>query len=162
VRLRRLRADEVEPLRELRLRALREDPGAFAESFEQAQARPLEDWASWAADESLVIIVAIDGERWVGMVACRMLDEKPGSTWLTALWVDPGVRGAGLGARLIEAVAEWSRERGAMAIELSVTTNNAAAAALYARCGFAEIGRRRPLPADPSRTEVFLSRPVRP
>ena len=66
VRLRRLRADEVEPLRALRLRALREDPGAFAETYQEAQERPLEDWASWAADESRVIVVAIDGERWVG------------------------------------------------------------------------------------------------
>ena len=74
MRLRRLGADEVEPLRELRLRALREDPGAFAETYEEAQARPLEDWASWAADESRVIVVAIEGERWVGMVACRRLE----------------------------------------------------------------------------------------
>lgn len=158
--IRQLRADEVEPLRELRLRALREDPGAFAETFEEARDRPLEDWASWAADASRVIVVAIDGERWVGMAACRRLE--PGSSWLTALWVDPSERGAGLGGRLIEAAAEWAREQGAATVELSVTTNNDAAATLYSRAGFTETGRRRPLPSDPSRTEVFLSRPVRP
>ena len=160
MRLRRIHADEVEPLRELRLRALHEAPGAFAETYEEARARPLADWASWAADTSRVIVVAIDGERWVGMVACRLLGEA--STWLTALWVDPRARGAGLGLRLIDAVADWARERGRTAVELSVTTNNDAAAALYARAGFAETGRRRPLPGDPSRTEVFLSRPVPP
>ena len=158
--LRRLRPDEVEPLRELRLRALRVDPGAFAETYEEAEARPLEAWASWAADESRVIVVASEGERWVGMVACRLLDET--SSWLTALWVEPTARGAGLGLRLIDAVAEWARERGRTAVELSVTTNNAAAEAFYARAGFAETGRRRPLPSDTSRTEVFLSRPVQP
>lgn len=160
MRLRRLRGDEGEPLRELRLRALRADPGAFAESFEEARDRPLEDWVRWAADRSRVIVVAVDGERWVGMVACRR--REPRSTWLTALWVEPEVRGAGLGARLIEAAADWAREQGAETVELSVTTNNDAAAALYARTGFSETGRRRPLPSDPSRTEVFLSRPVRP
>ena len=158
--LRRLRADEVEPLRELRLRALREDPGAFAETYEDARDRPLEDWASWAAGASRVIVVAIDGERWVGMVACRRLG--PDSTWLTALWVDPTDRGAGLGSRLIEAAADWAREQGAATVALSVTTTHDAAAGLYARTGFTETGRRRPLPSDPSRTEVFLSRPVRP
>ncbi len=158
MRLRRLRADEVEPLRELRLRALREDPAAFAETYEEARARPLQDWASWAADASRVIVVAIDCERWVGMVACRRLG--PDSTWLTALWVDPDVRGAGLGGRLIEAAAGWAREQGALTVELSVTTNNDPAAGLYARTGFTETGRRRPLPSDASRTEVFLSRPV--
>jgi ribosomal protein S18 acetylase RimI-like enzyme len=158
--VRRLRADETEPLRELRLRALREDPGAFAESYEEARERPLDDWSSWASDASRVIVVAIDGERWVGMVACRLLE--PGSSWLTALWVDPAARGSGLGLRLIDAVADWAHEQGAATVELSVTTNNRAAAALYARAGFAETGRRRPLPSDPSRTEVFLSRRVSP
>jgi ribosomal protein S18 acetylase RimI-like enzyme len=158
VRLRRLRADEVEPLRELRLRALSEDPGAFAETLEEARDRPLEDWVGWAADASVVIVVAIEGERWVGMVACRQLE--PGSTWLTALWVDPAHRGGGLGSRLIEAAADWAREQGAATLELSVTTNNDAAARLYGRTGFIETGRRRPLPSDPSRTEVFLSRPL--
>jgi ribosomal protein S18 acetylase RimI-like enzyme len=156
VRLRRLQAKEVEPLRELRMRALREAPYAFAETYEQARDRPLEDWASWAADESRVIVVAIDGERWVGMVACRRLE--PDSSWLSALWVDPAARGTGLGLRLIEAAAAWAQEQGAAAVELSVTTNNRAAAAVYARAGFAETGRRRPLPGDPSRTEVFLRR----
>ena len=160
MRLRRLQADEVAPLRELRLRALREDPGAFAETYEEAQARPLEDWARWAADASRVIVVAIDGERWIGMVACRLLE--PRSSWLTALWVEPAARGAGLGSRLIEAAADWAREQGAATVELSVTTNNDAAATLYSRAGFAETGRRRPLPSDPSRTELFLIRPVSP
>ena len=162
MRLRRLEPTEVEPLRELRLRALHQSPEAFAETYEEARDRPLQDWASWAADESRVIVVAIDGERWVGMVACRRLE--PDSSWLTALWVDPAVRGKGLGARLIEAAAEWATEQGAAAVELSVTTNNQAAATLYTRAGFAETGRRRPLPGDPSRTEVFLRRvsPARP
>jgi ribosomal protein S18 acetylase RimI-like enzyme len=106
-----------------------------------------------------VIVVAVERERWVGMVAGH---RREGSVWLSALWVDPAARGTGLGLRLVEAVADWAREQGAAAVELSVTTNNAAAAAFYARTGFAETGRRRPLPADPSRTEVFLSRPVSP
>jgi ribosomal protein S18 acetylase RimI-like enzyme len=160
VTIRPLRSDEAARLRELRLRALREDPRAFAESFEAASALEPEQWESWTSAGG--IIVAIDGERWVGMVACRMLDESPTSSWLSALWVDPSVRGTGLGACLVDAVDVWSRENGATTVELSVTTNNEAAVAFYARVGFEETGRRRPLPADPSRTEVFLSRPVRP
>ena len=162
MRLRRLQPHEVEPLRELRLRALRQNPEAFAETYEEARDRPPEDWKSWAADRSRAIVVAIDGERWVGMVACRLLERR--SSWLSALWVDPAVRGTGLGLRLVEAAADWAEERGAAAVELSVTTNNQAAAAFDARAGFAETGRRRPLPSDPSRTEVFLRRvsPARP
>lgn len=160
IELRRLEPHETEPLRELRLRALRDAPGAFAETYEEARARRADDWASWVEDPSRVIVVAVDGDEWVGMVACRERGER--RTWLTALWVDPAARGAGLGARLVEAVADWSRDRGATELALSVTTNNEAATAFYARAGFVPTGKVRPLPADPSRTEVFLSRPVRP
>ena len=160
--IRPLRADEADQLRELRLRALRTSPEAFASRFEDFRERPAEFWDEWSrraasgADE--VTLVAIDGGRWLGMVGARLLDDRPGSAWLERLWVDPAARGGGLGAELIEAVADWSRGRGAVRLELSVTENNAAAAALYERCGFSPTGRRRPLPADPARTEVFLAR----
>ena len=87
------------------------------------------------------------------------------NTWyLYWIAVDRTIQAKGLGTRLIEAAAEWATEQGAAAVELSVTTNNQAAATLYTRAGFAETGRRRPLPGDPSRTEVFLRRvsPARP
>jgi GNAT superfamily N-acetyltransferase len=160
VRLRRLRACDAARLRELRLRALREAPDAFATTFDEARARPPSYWAEWARApvEEQVTVVAIDGGRWVGMASGWLLEDSPASAWLARLWVDPGARRAGLGSRLIEAVAEWARERGAITLELSVTANNVAAARLYASAAFVETGRRRPLPADPSRTEVFLSR----
>jgi ribosomal protein S18 acetylase RimI-like enzyme len=166
VELRRVREDEAARLRELRLRALRDAPAAFATSFEEGRAYPPERWADWAAAgaaaDRQVTVVAVDGDRWLGMVAGRMLADPPGHAWLEALWVDPAVRRSGLGSGLIEAVVAWSRERGAAALELSVTVGNDAAAALYADAGFVETGRRRPLPADPSRTEVFLSRRLTP
>jgi ribosomal protein S18 acetylase RimI-like enzyme len=160
VRIRRVRADEAAQLRDVRLRALAADPGAFAEPLASAEASPRERWERWAAQDGDAVFVAVDGDRWVGMAAGRTHGELPGAVWLYALWVDPERRGEGLAARLIDAVGGWAREQGATRLDLSVTTNNAAAAALYARVGFTETGRRRPLPGDPSRTEVFLSRPL--
>jgi ribosomal protein S18 acetylase RimI-like enzyme len=162
VTLRRIRPGDAVRLRDLRLRALRDAPYAFATTSDEAAARPAEYWERWTrapADEQ-VTIVAVDGDRWVGMVSGWLPEQTPNRAWLAQLWVDPAVRRAGLGLRLIEAIVAWARERGMVALELSVTTNNPAAAALYARAGFVETGRRRPLPNDPSRTEVFLSRPL--
>jgi ribosomal protein S18 acetylase RimI-like enzyme len=155
VELRRIRAGDAERLRELRLRALREAPTAFADTFEQARALPLGRWEMWATGEANVTVVADDGDRWIGMVAGRLLADD--IAWLEALWVDPSARRTGVGSALIAAVAAWARERGAARLDLSVTTNNTAAAAFYEDAGFVATGRRRPLPADPSRTEVFLS-----
>lgn len=162
VELRRIRDGEAALLRELRLRALREAPAAFAETFEEAHERPAERWTEWtragATAETHVTVVAVDGERWIGMVVARLLADVPGTAWLAGLWVDPTVRRAGVGSGLIEAVAAWARERGADRLDLSVTVGNEPAGALYAYAGFVETGHRRPLPADPTRTEVFLSR----
>jgi GNAT superfamily N-acetyltransferase len=166
VELRRLREGEAARIRELRLRALRDAPAAFATSFEEGRTQRPERWSEWtsigARAETHLAVVAADGERWLGMVVGRLLPRSPGSAWLEALWVDPSVRRSGLGSGLIEAVATWSRDRGAHRLELSVTERNAPARALYAHAGFSETGRRRPLPADPSRTEVFLTRSLRP
>jgi ribosomal protein S18 acetylase RimI-like enzyme len=162
VELRRLREGEERLLRDLRLRALEDAPAAFADSLEEGRAQPPERWSEWtrtaAAGETRVTVVALRYGRGLGMVVGRLLLDPPGAAWLEALWVDPGMRRAGLGSGLIEAVADWSRERAATRLDLSVTAGNEAAKALYARAGFTETGRRRPLPADPSRTEVFLSR----
>jgi ribosomal protein S18 acetylase RimI-like enzyme len=159
---RRLREGEAARLRELRLRALRDTPAAFATSLHDARARPWEHWLEatlvGATAATQVTVVVDDGSRWLGMVTGRVLADPPGSAWLEALWVDPSTRRSGLGSGLIEAVAAWSRDSGAVRLELSVTESNAPARALYADSGFRETGRRRPLPADPSRTEVFLAR----
>jgi ribosomal protein S18 acetylase RimI-like enzyme len=158
--LRRLREGDAALLRDVRLRALRDAPEAFATTLQEARAWPPERWAEMAAEtDAQVTVVALDGERGVGMVSGWTLES--GNAWLARLWVDPGARGSGLGLRLIEAVADWARERGAAALELSVIADNRAAATLYAEAGFEETGRRRPLPADPSRVEVFLSRAAR-
>jgi ribosomal protein S18 acetylase RimI-like enzyme len=158
VRLRRLHAGDAERLRELRLRALLEAPDAFAATYADERLLPQEVWGKRATTG--VTVVAVDGDRWVGMVVGSLVADSPGSAWLAGLWVEPDARRAGLGSRLVDAVADWAREQGAATLELSVTTNNRAAEAFYARAGFVETGRRRPLPADPSRTEVFLSRPL--
>jgi ribosomal protein S18 acetylase RimI-like enzyme len=162
IELRPLRQGEAGQLRELRLRALQDAPAAFAASLQGGRALPPEAWTEWAtrgaASTTQLTVVAVDGDAWLGMIVGRLLGDRPGSAWLEALWVDPSARRAGLGSRLIEAVAAWSRDRGARTLELSVTENNEPAKALYGRRGFVATGRRRPLPADPSRTEVFLSR----
>jgi GNAT superfamily N-acetyltransferase len=166
VELRQLREGEAPLLRDLRLRALQDAPAAFADSLEEGRAQPPERWTEWtrtaAAGETRVTIVAVEGGRGLAMAVGRLLADPLGAAWLEAMWVDPSIRRAGLGAGLIEAVADWSRARGATRLDLSVTEGNEPARALYAHAGFLETGRRRPLPADRSRTEVFLSRALTP
>jgi ribosomal protein S18 acetylase RimI-like enzyme len=61
--------------------------------------------------------------------------------FLTEIFVAPGERGGGLGARLLQATTRALREAGAAAVTLLVRPENVAARALYARAGFREIPR---------------------
>lgn len=62
---------------------------------------------------------------------------------LANIAVRPGLRGRGLGARLLDEVVAVSRRRGVKKLYLEVRDSNDAALRLYERFGFREVGRRR-------------------
>jgi ribosomal protein S18 acetylase RimI-like enzyme len=145
VEIRRLRPDEWPALRALRLRALASDPDAFGETLADAEAHPDEEWRRRADDPSAPTFVAEAPSGLVGMVMGGPApDERPAAA-LYSMWVAPEARAQGVGGALIDAVVDWARSAGYPAIGLGVTTTNAAAIALYARKGFADIGERYPL-----------------
>jgi ribosomal protein S18 acetylase RimI-like enzyme len=67
----------------------------------------------------------------------------PGGAWgvITAVEVDPAYRRQGLGVAITSALAAAAAARGARWVLLQVETGNAAARALYARCGFRDSHR---------------------
>ena len=155
---------EDEGLRDLRLRALLDAPGAFAGTAEQESELPGSHWAELAAQsaagESVAIFVAIEGERWVGMAAGRWFDHERGIAQLWGMWVDPGARGSGVGGRLVVAVREWAVSVGARFVRLGVIEGESDATAFYERLGFVRTGETRSLTRDPSVGAFFLVRPV--
>jgi GNAT superfamily N-acetyltransferase len=163
VDIRRLRAGEGAAIRELRLRALQDAPYAFSSSFaEEEHDRPAE-WEELAgrsdAASGSVVFVAVQGGAWVGMIGGSLREGEPAAgVW--GMWVAPDVRRRGVGSRLLDAVMEWARGRGAVRLELSVSDRAAEAATLYAARGFLPTGERRTLPSDPSATEILLARPL--
>lgn len=59
---------------------------------------------------------------------------------LSGLAVDPDRQRAGVGRRLVEAIAQEARSRGARKLSLRVLGPNTAARGLYATCGFVTEG----------------------
>ena len=59
---------------------------------------------------------------------------EPGA-YVQDLFVEPAMRGSGIGARLLQRLAAVTRERGGGYIRLSVDVRNAAAHAFYTRLG---------------------------
>ncbi|MCA9297714.1 MAG: GNAT family N-acetyltransferase [Phycisphaerales bacterium] len=87
-----------------------------------------------------------DGEYWViddgGVIATVALRMHEGIGELKSLYVDPGRRRTGLGARLTRLVIDEARARGASTLELWSDTRFEAAHALYRSLGFEAGGTR--------------------
>ncbi len=147
----RAREDDWQTVRAIRLAALTADPSAFGSTLERELAYPEDRWRSWAGTKACFL--AVEPNATVGLVTVKQLDE-PADVELNALWVDPEHRGAGIGAALIAAVADWARSEGTQRLLLWVTTGNSAATRLYESLGFVRTGGEQPLPSDAQLTEV--------
>ncbi len=155
--IRRVRAQEWEAVRALRLEALQDPlaPLAFLTSHE-FESNHLDDfWKSRAAGAASggsvaqYVVVAEDG-RWVG--SATGLLEEPGAddyvplpveqrqVHVVGVWLHPDHRGRGLIQQAIAAVVDWGREHGAERARLYVHADNPRAQAAYAKAGFVATG----------------------
>ena len=161
-RIRRIEADEGPLLRELRLRALSDSPGAFASTFDDEARRPADAWGTDAAarsagNESATFF--IEAERGVaGFVGAYRSDDEGTTVELVSMWVTPGTRCRGMGEQLVEHVVGWARETGARRVGLWVVRGNARAIDLYQRAGFVTTERLEPFDAHPCHAELRLVR----
>jgi ribosomal protein S18 acetylase RimI-like enzyme len=162
--VRAVRARDAAELRALRLRALADAPGAFAIAADTESARPDREWEELAREseraDSVVVYAAIDGGRWLGMAAGRWHDREQGIAHLWGTWVDPELRGRGVGERLVDAVRGWAAAHGARFLRLGVITAEGDATPFYERLGFARTGEVAPLRRDPARVVHYLIRAV--
>jgi ribosomal protein S18 acetylase RimI-like enzyme len=165
VTIRRIRADEADGLREVRLAALARDPEAFGSTYARELAYEPGVWAERAAegagDPDGAIYIAEDAATPVGMVMVRLEDENPSRAHIYGLWVSPESRRAGLGTALTQATVDWARGRGAAEIALTVVAANQGAALLYRRLGFGETGRTKTLGRDPNVLELEMAMSLR-
>jgi len=85
-------------------------------------------------------IAEIDGER-VGAVL--VVKQSRSTAKLRLLIVEPAARGRGLGRRLVEECIAFARARGYRKLALWTQSNLAAARAIYKRCGFRRVQKKR-------------------
>lgn len=142
----RLHEDDWEQLAEVRLRALRSDPDAFASSLAREELFREQHWRMRLRSSPWWLAT---GERGLPVgLAC--LIEEPGSPstdrHVVALWVAPEERGRGTGTALLAAAEREAVDAGARTLSLWVREDNAAALRLYDRLGFEATGERHPVP----------------
>ena len=175
VTIRRVRADEWQQARALRLDALQDEAAgiAFLETYEHAAAQPDELYqdraARAAAGDDVAQFVAIDGSTWVGSVTVVLrragtVDHhgRPVERDVAAVvgvFVDGAHRGSGLVDRLLDAAAQWARDAGTDTLTLGVHADNARAQGAYRRTGFTPSGVTFESTIGP---EIEMVRPLRP
>ncbi len=143
--VRRLVPADARAFQVLRLQALREDPIAFAASYEDERGTPLSTVAErLEATGDRAIVGAFDGTQLVGLAAwhreeMRKLHHK-GFIW--GVFVTTSHRRLGLGRRLMEAVISLARRAdGIVMLNLTAYADNTIAIGLYESLGFVIYGR---------------------
>ena len=154
----RIRPEDTDRYRAVRLGTLEDAPSAFATTLEEAQRFPDEVWrqrvsdAAGGPDSTLFLAVDAQGVD-VGMVAAIRNTVDPSTAELISMWVAPSARRSGAGAELVRRVIEWASESGYRRVELWVTRGNEAAERLYRGLATTETGDVKPLPSDPCKDE---------
>ena len=92
------------------------------------------------SEDSTVYIAEYEGEL-VASGYARIQTPKPflkheKFAFLGFMYVKPGFRGKGLNARIVQALADWSKNRGIDEIRLHVYAENTSAIRAYEKAGF--------------------------
>jgi [ribosomal protein S18]-alanine N-acetyltransferase len=108
-----------------------------------------------AAVRSCFFVAEVEGdlEGLAGFAVGRVVS---GVGELESVAVDVRARRRGVGRRLCDAVVEWCRDEGAVAVELEVRDGGEAARRLYVGMGFQETGRRRGYYRNPVDDAVLM------
>jgi RimJ/RimL family protein N-acetyltransferase len=139
-----LKEDWLPDFRRALLRAVQEEPTAFARTFEQEATRADPEWRRWLPSATSLTLCARGRDRIIGFAAHKREDrpKKAHNVTLTGLYVEPEHRGAGVGRRLvIECVERAFSEERTHAVRLTVTARDSAAVKLYSSLGFVAWGQ---------------------
>lgn len=139
-RLHRATAADHAWVREVRLRALQEDPDAFGSTYAREKDRTPKEWAAFAGRPEAATFLVLAGGRPVGIASGSPYRPPSTQVGLFGMWVAPEARGQGLGGRLVDAVIAWAWAAGHRRLHLDVGDANEAAIRLYASRGFEPTG----------------------
>ncbi len=142
-------------VRDVRLAALADSPGAYITTLAEARTFPDTLWQERISASPHFIALA--GSQTVGLAV--VISHQP---WpeLVGMWVAPSLRGRGVVDELIRACASESADRGHRELRLWVVEGNRRAECAYVRTGFLRTGRLQPVPGRDGENEFEMARPL--
>ena len=147
--IRQLHSGDAAAYRALRLRGLREDPTAFARSYEDEREVALEEFASRLDDRNTCVYGAHTDDEAAALVGLAGLFREAQARFahkvtVWGVYVAPEHRRGGVARALVsECVRRAFVMPGVRQAHLSVNASNASASALYTSLGFAPFGLER-------------------
>ncbi|WP_411955056.1 N-acetyltransferase family protein [Alkalibacillus sp. S2W] len=151
--IRELYPNDAEEYLTIRLEALKNNPSAFASSYEEEKNVYAEKYkSSFNNKSSAITFGAYEESQLVGVVT--LVKEQPlklsHRANIVAMYIKPEKRGYGIGKALVLSVIEQTKNIGGIEqIYLTVVTTNVPAKKMYASCGFEVFGiDRRALKVD--------------
>ncbi len=138
--IRRIRKDESELFKSLRLRGLKESPTAFGSTYESAINRSPESWIEQAGGSSQgsgrATFLAFKDDLAVGLAAIYRLAFPIDVGELVQFWVAPETRRQGVAVALLDSVLEWASANDFRAVSAGIMAGNAKAMKFYTKYGF--------------------------
>lgn len=134
--------------RDVRLRALREAPSAFASTLEEESGHSESFWrdlVSRTASAMEATVLAVDrGGTLAGTAFVRVSSDPPHDGYVGAMWVDEDLRGGGWADALLNEAERFAQRLGSTAMELWVSGSNPQAQRFYERNGYRPTGVQEP------------------
>ncbi|KAE8763674.1 GNAT family N-acetyltransferase [Georgenia thermotolerans] len=140
---------EWRAVREVRLRALAADPGAFGSTLARELAFDDGVWRERVA-AGRTFLARRDGVV-VGIASFYAEPGRQDERELVGMWVTPEARRTGVAPALVEAVRRAAAAEGAARLTLFIAEGNEPARRLYERLGFRSTGEVQELQSDPCR-----------
>ncbi|MBE6967740.1 MAG: ribosomal-protein-alanine N-acetyltransferase [Ruminococcaceae bacterium] len=104
--------------------------------------------------ENHVFLAAVEGEETLGYISLTyVLDEG----YIGNVAVSPTARRRGVGLALVEEMTSRAKALGLAFLTLEVRESNHAARALYARCGYRDVGLRRGYYEKPREDAILMT-----
>lgn len=149
-----LACGEWATLRDIRLTALRDSPGAFLATYEREKEYVEDQWRAEFIRGDWHIGI-IDGRAVSLLGTTRTPDTPADQCYLEYLWVSPGHRRSHIASRMLGIVLSRLQAAGLRTAFLYVLDGNENAQQLYQRAGFVSTNHRQPLPGQ-DRSEELL------
>ena len=143
--IRKLQPHESAIYREVVLACLKNAPGFFGTTYEEAVLNPKFSFETYieANSPDHVMFGAFDVQRLIGLTGLNRMALKRASHRgeVVQVYVEPMYRGQNIGEKLLRHVLDYAFSLdGIEQVQLSVVTNNATAIKLYEKLGFKPFG----------------------